>query len=150
MATSNLTEIKIVLSEPVVQSGSLASATISNVCGGPALQILEVQELDATNILLITAAREPEQSYLFSLEADQIHDTCAGNPNALTLIPISGTAPRLTITTAGDTYLLVWQGCGTLQQTTNLFDWSNVSGNPASPHPVARTAPAQFYRLRVP
>jgi hypothetical protein len=150
MATSNLTEIRIVLSEPVLQSGNLAMATISNVCGGPGLEISQVREIDPTNILLITTARELEQSYVFFLEADQIHDACAGNPNATTLRPISGTIPRMTITTVSESNLLVWQGCGRLQQTTNLFDWSDVPGNPASPYPVVHTVPAQFYRLRVP
>jgi len=150
MAGSTLTEIKLVLSEPLLQPANLASAIITNVCGGLPLEIFQVQELNPTNLVLITSARAPEQAYRLFLEADQIHDACAGNPNGPILLPVSGASPQLSIARSNGATTVAWAGCGTLQYSTNLIDWTNVPGNPASPYAVTGPASVQFYRLQAP
>jgi len=42
-----------------------------------------------------------------------------------------------------------WSGTGTLQESSNLADWSNVAGNPASGYQVTPAAgESKSYRLR--
>lgn len=79
-------------------------------------------------------------------------------PAAGTLQPIPGSAlssfapvpqPQLAATlNASGQVTITWTGTGTLQESTNLTDWSNVPGNPSSGYVVTPTGgDKKFYRV---
>ena len=44
---------------------------------------------------------------------------------------------------------ITWTGGGTLQESTNLLNWTAVPGNPTSPYVVpVSLAPKKFYRVQ--
>ena len=52
-------------------------------------------------------------------------------------------------TISGDTVTFTWTGTGTLEESSNLSDWSAVGGNPASGYQVTPVAGvSKSYRLR--
>jgi hypothetical protein len=78
---------------------------------------------------------------------------------AATLTPIAGAffeayapaePPKFNQPTiSGDTVTFTWTGTGTLEESSNLADWSAVTGNPASGYQVTPIAgESKSYRLR--
>jgi hypothetical protein len=55
-------------------------------------------------------------------------------------------AVRITNTPAG--LRVDWDGCGTLEHSTNLVYWSDVPANPASPYEIPPSLDSLFYRIR--
>jgi hypothetical protein len=55
--------------------------------------------------------------------------------------------PVLSAILSGQTLTIQWTGGGTLQQSTNLVNWADVSGA-TSPYTPSRTEQAQFYRVQ--
>lgn len=62
-----------------------------------------------------------------------------------------GAAPEFTgLSATNGNFILNWSGAGTLQESTNLFNWTDVPGAPASPFtlPIHSGTNALFFRLR--
>jgi hypothetical protein len=149
---SGLTNLIVTFSEPLdAASIDATNFLVDDVCLPGRLKTQFATLLDPTNVLVTTSPRRLDQNYTVAVSG--IRDACAGNTlaaNATVLlnpvVPLESL--RLAPSPAG--LQVSWTGCGVLQWTSNLVQWADVPGAPASPYPEDAPVDTRFYRLRLP
>jgi hypothetical protein len=152
VADSTLTNLTITFSEPLDPTSiDATNFIVDDLCLPGRLKTQRATLLDTTNVLLTTTQRQLDQDYVIAISG--VRDACAGNMLAtnttLLLTPlVSLDSLQLTRSPAG--LSVSWTGCGVLQWTSNLVQWADVPGAPASPYPTDAARNTRFYRLRMP
>jgi len=149
---SGLTNLIVTFSEPLdAASIDATNFIVDDVCLPGRLKTQTAILVNPTNVLVTTTPRRIDQNYVVTVSG--IRDACVGNVQSTNVtVQLNPTVPLSSLgllhTSGG--LQLSWIGCGVLQWASNLVQWVDVPGNPASPYLVDELAQTRFFRLRLP